>query len=101
MARKLRHVEITSAKVKSVKADLIGGVVNLTLQVPLNVALPLREDLGMIGSMEMPVEVGITQLQQELDFGTPKPGQILEAVADEINARGDPNVRAEVHHANS
>jgi hypothetical protein len=101
MARKLKHVEITSAKVKSVKADLVGGVVNLTFEVPLSVALPLREDLGFMGYMETPVEIEITQLQQELDFGAPKPGQVLEEVAAEINARGDPSIRAEVRRADS
>lgn len=68
MANKLRHVQIDSAKVKSVKADLVGGVVRVVLEMALLETLPLREDLSMMAFMSVPVEVEITQLQSEMEL---------------------------------
>ena len=105
MAKALRSVHFERGSIKSVKADLVSGVVNITIAVPFAEALPAREDLAMFGIVETPVEVSITQLQSELDlkFGNAsKPGQILEEVAKEINeSNAIPGAHAEVRRANS
>lgn len=68
-SRSNETIEIGSAKIKSVKADLIRSTVDVTIRFALNpAALALRERLATLGVMEEPVKVSIERLQRQMDF---------------------------------
>lgn len=92
-------VEIETAQVDGVKADLVKREVRVTIVVPLSeLTQSAQEDLAFMSFMEVPCRVEFEQKQRQMEFGGSNvAGKILDKVAEEINKQ--PDMSATVSHS--